>query len=173
MSNKLKLKDALQGIGIIFALITSFLGLLYILKGDILISGLISVILVILHGYINRELIKSRDEISKNKLSFKSIFLWVSYAIICLPISLFLVHCLNVEICAKKDIQAMANAKTNLLIEMVESYKDSVKKDLSKLEVDLNTEFTTLAAPKINQVEKNKILVKLEDDREDQEANNL
>ena len=35
MGNNLKLKDVLQAIGLLYELITSFLGLMYILKGDI------------------------------------------------------------------------------------------------------------------------------------------
>ena len=161
MGNNLKLKDALQGIGLLFALITSFLGLMYILKGDVLISGLISVVLVVLLVFLSGETIKSRDEISKNKFSFKSIFLWVSYAILCLPMSFLLIHCLNVEIYAKKDIQAMANAKTNSLSEMGESYKDSVKKDLSNLEAKLGGEFLFLTAGPDNEDSKNIIISKL------------
>lgn len=136
------MKYILQGIGIVFTLITSFLGLLYFLRGDILISGLVSAVIVVILYFLIDKFIKSKNEISKNKISILSIVLWTFYVLLSIPISVSLVHCLNVEINAKKEIKSLANDKINSLNNMVAAYNSDVDAYLTTLGVDIKAKLT-------------------------------
>lgn len=135
MGNNLKLKDVLQAIGLLYALITSFLGLMYILKGDIFISGFVSIVLLIFYFFLIKEFVKSKVEITRNKLSVKSIILWVFFMALSIPSSFLLIHCFNVEINEKKNIQAIANLKCKNLTDMTSNYKSEVEKYVGEIKM--------------------------------------
>ena len=62
------MKTILQGLAIIFTLIASFLGNLYFLNGDIIISAFISsIIVVVLYLKSSRKTRISRAQIRKNR----------------------------------------------------------------------------------------------------------
>ncbi len=136
---KIEMKNILQSISIVFALIASFLGLLYILKGDILISGLVSSVIVVILYFLIQQFMKNKTEITKQKFSILSIILWSAYIALGIPISLLLVHCLNVEINAKKDIKSLANSKISSLNSMIIAYNSQVDNYLTVLGLDLKT----------------------------------
>lgn len=132
----------LQGLGIIFSLVASFLGLLYFLNGDIIISALVSCVIVVLQFFLIEQFIKNKAEITKRRFSLLSLMLWFFYLLLSVPMTLSLIHALNVEINAKKEIQSEANTKVQYLDDMVEAYNDSVDNYLNKLRVDLNTKLS-------------------------------
>lgn len=136
------MKNILQSIGIIFTLITSFLGLLYYLKGDILISGLISSIIVVILFFLIQQFMKNKSEIRKNRFSILSIILWTIYVLLSIPISFFLVHSLNIEINAKNDIKKIADSKMKALDAMNAYYETKVQDYLSTLQIDLKRNLT-------------------------------
>jgi hypothetical protein len=119
------MKSVLQGIGIIFTLIASFLGNLYFLNGDIIISSFISCIIVVVLYFLQETFIKKKSEISKNKFSSTSIVLWTLYLLLSVPITLSLIHSLNVELNEKKNIQQIAAIKQDDLMNMLKD--DTVK----------------------------------------------
>ena len=108
------MKSILQGIAIIFTLITSFLGNLYFLKGDLILSAFISCIIVVILYFLIEQFIKRKSEISKNKFATTSILLWSLYILLSIPISASLIHFLNVEINEKSEIQKISNKKISL-----------------------------------------------------------
>jgi hypothetical protein len=138
----LSMKKILQGIGIVFTLIASFLGLMYSLKGDILISGLVSLVIIVIEYFLIEKFIRSKSEITKNKFSALSIILWSIYVLLAIPISVFLLHTLNVEINAKKEIQMSGNKKLTDLNKMVQEYKSTVDKNLTTLSIELSNKLT-------------------------------
>ena len=142
------MKNILQGIGIVFTLIASFLGLMYILKGDVMISSLISLVIIVIQYFLIEKFIKSKSEITKNKFSVLSIMLWSMFLILAIPISIFLLHALNVEINAKKEIQAVANTKIADLNNMVKAFNTSVDGDHTRLSIELTTQLTIYAQEK-------------------------
>ena len=146
------MKNILQSIGIVFTLITSFLGLLYYLKGDVLISGLISSIIVVILYFLIEQFKKNKSEIRKNRFSVLSIILWTVYVLLSIPISFFLVHSLNVEINAKNDIKKIADSKIKSLNAMNTFYETKVEDYLSTLQIELKTNLTYYtSAPKSSQ----------------------
>ncbi len=103
------MQTILQFIGLFLLLILSFFGANYMLNGDIILSGGISLTLVILMYFLIEFLKKRKVQITKSKFSTGSILGWVLFAVLCIPSGLLIVHSLNVEINAKKDLQGYAN----------------------------------------------------------------
>ena len=136
------MKYFLQGIGIIFTLIASFLGLMYTFKGDIMVSSLLSLVIIVIEYFLIEKFIQSKSEITKNRLSTLSIILWSIYILLAIPISFFLLHALNVEINAKKEIQKVANQKIADLDNMVAAYQSAVDKNITTLSIDLKNKLT-------------------------------
>lgn len=116
------MKTILQGIGIIFTLIASFLGNLYFLNGDVIISAFLSSIIVVVLYFLQETFIKKKSIISKNKLSTTSIVLWTLYLLLSIPITFALIHALNVELNEKKNIQQIGAIKQDELNNMLNDY---------------------------------------------------
>lgn len=129
------MKSILQGIGIIFTLIASFLGCLYFLNGDIMISAFITSIIVVVLYFLQETFIKKKATISKNKLSSTSIILWTLYLLLSIPITFSLIHALNVELNEKKNIQQIAAAKQEDLTRMVDKFNAEYNTYLSRYEL--------------------------------------
>lgn len=133
------MKTVLQSIGILFALIISFLGMMYMLNGDLFVSAMVALVLSVLLYFIVEQLIKRKSEITKNRLSVMSITLWVFYIVLAIPLSVLVVHCLNVEIYEKENIQVTAGKKISALSNMVNDYDNTVEKYISNIELDFKT----------------------------------
>ena len=104
------MKTILQYIGLLLLLILSFLGANYMMSGDTIISGSISLILVILIYFLIEFLKKRKVQITKSKFSVVSFLLWGIFVVLCIPIGILITHALNVEINAKKELKSYANA---------------------------------------------------------------
>jgi hypothetical protein len=137
------MKSILQGLGIIFTLIASFLGNLYLLNGDMLISGFLSSIIVVILYFLQEMFIKKKSIISKNKFSTTSIVLWSIYVVLSIPITLSLIHSLNVELNEKKTIQLIASKKQENLNKMLDDYKASCNSYLISYQISVQNKLTT------------------------------
>ncbi|PLW95244.1 MAG: hypothetical protein C0592_00495 [Marinilabiliales bacterium] len=100
----------------------SFLGVLYLLNGDIFFSSMSAVTLVVLLYFLVDQLRKKKNQIRKNRFSYVAVVYWSLYVAISIPITFLLAHTLTVEIKAKKDIQGLAYEKMDILNDMVLSY---------------------------------------------------
>ena len=103
------MKTILQYIGLLLLLILSFLGANYLLNGDTIISGSISLVLVVLIYFLIEFLKKRKVQITKSKFSIVSILLWGLFVVLCIPIGILITHALNVELNAKKELKSYAN----------------------------------------------------------------
>lgn len=142
------MKTILQGIGVVATLIASFLGLMYILKGDVMISLVVSLVLVVIEYFLIEKFIKSKEEITKNRFSTLSVLLWSIYVILAIPLSVFLLHALTVEIYAKPNIQSVANKKIDDLSKMVSAFNTAKEASYQSFSVDLSNKLTELAYDK-------------------------
>lgn len=125
-----KLRTILQLIGLLFTLIVSFLGILYILNGDIFFSSMVAITMVVLVYFLIDQMKERKTVITKNRFSSLSITLWVLYILLAIPLTFLLVHAMTVEILAKKDIQGKANDKVTIAETMISSYDNQVNKYL-------------------------------------------
>lgn len=139
------MKTILQGIGVVFTLLASFLGLMYILKGDVIFSAVVSLVLVVIEFFLIEKFIKSKTEITKNKFSTLSILLWSFYGIIAIPISIFLMHTLTIEIYAKPNVQSVANKKIEDLTKMVSTFNAAKDASYNSFEVYLTNKLERYA----------------------------
>jgi len=142
------MKTILQGIGVVATLIASFLGLMYILKGDVIISAVVSLVLVVIEFFLIEKFIKSKEEITKNRFSTLSVLLWSIYLILAVPISVFLLHALTVEIYAKPNVQSVANKKIDDLTKMVSAFNTAKEASFQSFSVDLTNKLTQYAYDK-------------------------
>lgn len=125
-----KMRTILQFIGLLFTLIVSFLGILYILNGDIFFSSMVAITMVVLVYFLIDQMKERKIVITKNRFSSLSITLWVLYILLAIPLTFLLVHAMTVEILAKKDIQGKANDKVTIAETMISSYDNQVNKYL-------------------------------------------
>jgi hypothetical protein len=146
------MKTILQGIGVVFTLLASFLGLMYILKGDVIFSAVVSLVLVVIEFFLIEKFIKSKTEITKNKFSTLSILLWSFYGIIAIPISIFLMHTLTVEIYAMPNVQSVANKKIEDLTKMVSTFNAASDASYNSFAVDLTNKLERYANESNNNV---------------------
>ena len=142
------MKTILQGIGVVFTLLASFLGLMYILKGDVIFSAVVSLVLVVIEFFLIEKFIKSKGEITKNKFSTLSILLWSFYGIIAIPTSIFLMHTLTVEIYAKPNVQSVANKKIEDLTKMVSTFNAAKDASYLSFSIVLSNKLTRYAYDK-------------------------
>lgn len=142
------MKTILQGIGVVSTLVASIFGLMYILKGDIMISLVVSLVLVVIEFFLIEKFIKSKEEITKNRFSTLSVLLWSFYIILAIPLSIFLLHALNVEIYAKPNVQSVANKKIDDLSKMVSAFNTAKESSYQSFSVALSNELTKYAYDK-------------------------
>lgn len=125
----------LQTIGSVFSLLAAFLGAMYILGGDLLLSGLISAVLVTVLYFVIDQLVRRKTEVRKLRFGPVSLVLWAGYALVSLPLSLLLLHGLNVEIFHRSEVQTAAAQKIASLDGMAKAYKTQVEGELNTLQV--------------------------------------
>lgn len=133
------MKTILQGLAIIFTLIASFLGNLYYLNGDLIISAFLSSVIVVVLYFLQETFIKKKSIISKNKFSSTSIILWSLYLLLSIPITFSLIHALNVELNEKTFIQQSAAMKQDDLSNMAKDYAKKYDSYLSLFQEKVQT----------------------------------
>ncbi len=126
------MQTILQFIGLFILLILSFFGANYMLNGDIILSGGISLTLVILMYFLIEFLKKRKVQITKSKFSTGSILGWVLFTVLCIPSGLLIVHALNVEINAKKYLQGYANNIVSKNQEVINLFQTENKQYISE-----------------------------------------
>jgi hypothetical protein len=145
---KTDLKTILQTIGTVFALLMTFLGALYWLGGEVLLAGFIGVALVTILYFIVEQLRRKKTEVRKQRFGAVSILLWAGYAVVSLPLSLLLVHALNVEIHHRTEVQQAAAAKTAALGGMVNAYDSVAQREIDSLKTVLKPLLASFTAAK-------------------------
>ncbi len=144
----MNLKTILQIIGTVFALISSFLGALYWLGGDLILSGFLCAALVTALYFIVDQLVRRKVEVRKQRFGPVSLVLWAGYALVSLPLSLLLLHGLNVEIFHRSEVQTAAALKIAALDGMAKAYNAQVADELDSLQTVLRPPLETYAANK-------------------------
>lgn len=136
----------LQAIGLLFTLLTSFLGMMYLLRGDIIISGLVAFTLVTFVYFLIEFMMDRKGVLTKKKISTFSIFLWSLFLTLSIPLSLLLIHSLNVEFNAKEETQSSFRMKLESLQDMTFEYDKQVNEYLT----NVRTSYRKVAAEFIN-----------------------
>ena len=132
-----------QAIGLLVTLICSFIGGLYIFKGEWLYAVPISIIFVVSIYYL--VIFFCREKENRRKKGYPPIFFYLFgvYAILSVVLSFFVLHFYNVEMNEKQEIQSIGNNKINGVKLIYSSYDLQYTDFLSKLEADINSKITS------------------------------
>jgi hypothetical protein len=132
MANNIMI-TALRALALFFTLLSSFLGAMYLLNGNLVYSGIIAILILILTFFMIEELIKRKVNITKSKFSPLSFTLWTFYIVLSIPISFLLLHALNVELNEKTEVQKTAEAQVKSLDQMTNDYASQSSGHISML----------------------------------------
>jgi hypothetical protein len=132
-----------QAVGLIVTLISSFIGGLYIFKGEWLYAVPISIIFVVSIYYL--VIFFCREKENRRKKGYPPIFFYLFglYAIMSIVLSFFVLHFYNVEMNEKQEIQSNGTNKINGVKLIYTSYDEQYNDFLNKLEADINSKITS------------------------------
>ncbi|MGV0978828.1 MULTISPECIES: hypothetical protein [Weeksellaceae] len=131
--------DIVSSIFLLILFIANFLGLLYILQGNIIFSALASTLIIICYYFLVQLLAKNKELMFKNKFIHSSSVLWLFYIGLFFVSFVLMSHFVNVEFNAKKQIQDDALSKLTIVDSATTIYKDRSKKVIEDFENDLKT----------------------------------
>lgn len=132
--------------------------MVYMSNGNIFLSFIVSVVLVVLLYYLVELFISKKSEITKKRNSATVIALWTMYILLSIPISAFLIHFLNVEWNYKTEVQQIGNKNLFGLKDMINEYEIQADKNLSILGGNLNGLLITLNADRRNVLVRDELL---------------
>lgn len=115
------------------------MGLLYITEGNIALSLLGSLVLVVCYYFAVDQLKKNKEAMYKNNFLHKSGVFWLFFMVLSYVSFNLMAHFINVEYNCKNQIKAEATAKLNLVDSLVVVYKNRSKKDIEVFEATLKT----------------------------------
>lgn len=125
MKDRNKTIQVLQYLSLIFTGLTSFIGLIYLSRGETLISFFIAAVFIFSFYFIIQQMILRKGEIKKKKFSKYAIIFSFLYLVFSIPLSFSILHFFSVEIGAKSEIVLESKKKIKDLDDMVIKYKES------------------------------------------------
>lgn len=131
--------DIISSFFLLLILIGNFMGLLYITEGNIALSLLGSLVLVVCYYFAVDQLKKNKEAMYKNNFLHKSGVFWLFFMVLSYVSFNLMAHFINVEYNCKNQIKAEATAKLNLVDSLVVVYKNRSKKDIEVFEATLKT----------------------------------
>jgi hypothetical protein len=137
-NEKLKLYIVLtQGLGLLVTLVASLVGGMYMFGGNLIISFPISIIFVVVLYYLVVFFCKEKE--NRRKKGYPPIFyyLFALYALVSVFLSFFVLHCFNVEVLEKKEIQNTTLLKLEGLEKIYADYNEQYNTFSSTLKTDL------------------------------------
>jgi hypothetical protein len=124
----------IQAIGLIFTLLFSFIGGLYMFSGNILIAGIASVIFVVAIYYLIIKFCWEKENRKRKGYPTSFYALFGLYAFINLTLSVFVLHFVNVEFFEKEEIKKSGLNKVKGLQAIYKDYTDQYQTFTSDLE---------------------------------------
>ena len=135
--------DIVSSIFLLVMLIGNFMGLLYITEGNLVISILASMFLVVCYYFVVQLMKKNKEQMIRNKFIHHSL-LFGAFFLILGFISFYLMsHSINIEYNCKEQIKKEATAKIKLVDTLVAEYKKRSKTDILNFEAQLKTKLTS------------------------------
>jgi hypothetical protein len=158
--------DIISSFFLLLILIGNFMGLLYISDGNIALSLLGSLVLVICYYFAVEQLQKNKEAMYKKNFLHPSMIFWLFFFVLSYVSFNLTTHFINVEYNCKNQIKAEANAKLNLVDSLVLVYKKRANEDIQNYDAKLDSMLQTykkdsnsalrnqLAAPPYNVAER-------------------
>ncbi len=153
--------DIVSSLFLLVLLVSNFLGLLYITEGNMVLSFLISMLIIVFYFFIIKALKSNKEMMSKNKYMDKNIILWVFFLILSFGTFALTTHFLNVEFNSKAAIQKDAQTKLDIVNTAFTEYKKRADIDMQDYEGGLKTRLQAYSGnPSRNIDIKNELLEK-------------
>jgi hypothetical protein len=136
----------LQGLGLLVALLASFVGGLYMFNGNILYAMPISLVLVVAMFYLVSYFMKEKANRKKKGYSTMFYYLLVLYAVLGSVVSFFVLHFVNVELNEKEEIRALSAKKLKGIEAIYAEYNQQYMEfcDLMRTDIILKTSTSNL-----------------------------
>lgn len=138
--------DIISSLFLLVLLVSNFLGLLYITEGNLVLSFLISMLIIVCYFFIIKVLKSNKEMMSKNKYMDKNIILWVFFLILSFGTFALTTHFLNVEFNSKAAIQKDAQKKLDIVNTAFIEYKKRADIDMLEYEGGLKTRLQAYSA---------------------------
>ncbi|MBA4320989.1 MAG: hypothetical protein C0412_21570, partial [Flavobacterium sp.] len=142
--------DIVSSIFLLVLLIGNFMGLLYITEGNLVISMLISIFLVVCYFFVVQLLKKNKEVMMRKKFLHPSLLFWLFFLILGYASFNLMSHFINVEYNCKEKIIAEATHKIRLVDSLSVTYKKRSKVDIQNFEAQLKTKLTAYKTTKNN-----------------------
>ena len=144
--------DLVSSIFLLVILIGNFMGLLYITDGNLVISILGSMFLVICYFFVVQLLKNNKELMMKNNFLHGSILFWVFFLVLAYVSFGLMSHFINIEYNCKEQIKKEATEKIKLVDSIAVAYKKRSKEDVLNFEAQLKTKLTVYKATKSNSI---------------------
>lgn len=131
--------DIISSIFLLIILIGNFMGLLYITEGNLAISMLGSMFIVVCYYFSVQQLRKNKEVMYKNNFMHLSSIFWLFFLILGIISFNLMSHFINVEFNCKETIKKEATAKINLVDSIAKVYKIRANADIQNFESELKT----------------------------------
>lgn len=142
--------ELVSSIFLLIILIGNFMGLLYISDGNLAVSLLGSLFLVICYFFVIQMLKKNKEAMYKNKFMHSSILFWVFFLMLGFVSFTLMSHFINIEYNCKDQIKDEATQKIKLVDSLSAVYQKRAKADMLNFEAQLKTTLTQYQSTKSN-----------------------
>jgi hypothetical protein len=140
--------DLVSSLFLLVLLIGNFLGLLYITEGNLVISMLGSMFLVICYYFVILLLKNNKEVMIRKNFLHPSLLFWVFFLILGYASFNLMSHFINVEFNCKEKIIAEATHKIKLVDNLSDTYKSRSTVDIQNFEAQLKTKLTAYKTTK-------------------------
>lgn len=151
--------DIVSSIFLLVLLIGNFLGLLYITEGNLIISLLISLFLVICYFFVVQLLKDNKEIMLRKNFIHGSLLFWFFFVLLAFVSFTLMSHFINIEYNCKNEIKLETSKKINLVDSLTDLYKKRAKNDIQEFEAKLRTKLTDYKLTK-NNVLRNELALK-------------
>ena len=145
--------DIVSSIFLLVILMGNFMGLFYITDGNLVISILGSVFLVICYFFVVQQLKKNKEVMKKKNYLHGSSLFWFLFIMLGFLSFVLMSHFINIEYNCKEHINDEAKSKIKLVDSLVSVYKKRSKEDVLNFESELKTKLTQYKSTKSKTVQ--------------------
>lgn len=142
--------DIISSIFLLVILIGNFMGLLYITDGNLVISMLGSMFLVVCYFFVVQLLKKNKELMFKKNFLHPSSIFWIFFLLLGFVSFNLMSHFINVEYNCKDKIKKEASTKIKLVDDAAVVYKKRAKEDIQNFEAELKSNLTNYKISKSN-----------------------
>lgn len=144
--------DIVSSIFLLVLLIGNFMGLLYITEGNLVISMLGSLFLVICYFFVVQLLKKNKEIMLRKKFMHASLLFWLFFLVLGYTSFNLMSHFINIEYNCKDQIKVEATHKIKLVDSLSQVYSKRAKNDVLKFEAQLKTNLSLYKSTKSNKL---------------------